>query len=161
MLWRATIPLALIPSNSIRGSAVGQSRSDRLRRAADCCPSHSTNHKKHNILARLKAEELLRRAENEEFRKQQNSFTTTNPEDLANPDQPQRQSTALACLTPTTRQRGALEFKSARAILHQPSHFLSTAPACVRSRAVTLFASKKSEPRQPSAPCKQVLKCKL
>ena len=70
------------------------------------------------ILARLKAEELLRRAENEKIRENQKS---------------QKNSSRSSCRTPINRT-------SLRSL-----------------RAVTLFASKKSVPRQPSAPCKQVL----
>ncbi len=80
--------------------------------------SQQENSEQFIILARLKPEELLRRAENEKIREKTKITKKTHPEALAKPDN----RTSLRSL-----------------------------------RAVTLFASKKSVPRQPSAPCKQVL----
>ena len=61
--------------SSAEQAGAGQSDSDapQAPQAVDCRPSQSKpSAKQYHILARLKAEELLRRAENEEIRKRQN-----------------------------------------------------------------------------------------
>ncbi len=93
--WRATFPLALPPCSSVQGRGVGlpSSPGSTCNSKPPLAHSHSPksksallsrkNHQplstgqpesseQQNILARLKAEEILRRAENEEFGKDKN-----------------------------------------------------------------------------------------
>ena len=75
--------------SSAEQAGAGQSDSDapQAPQAVDCRPSQSKpSAKQYHILARLKAEELLRRAENEEIRKRQNHSKKLNPNTQPSPD---------------------------------------------------------------------------